>query len=177
MGVPATEAALIVEANGVPAEWITVAESNPAHGFCIFTAVDTYSVRPSTVGASARTSRAPPAAPSLNLDYRLAPEHPFQAAVDDAVGALAFIWAHGPDGESQAVTVLVGGDSAGGGLTLSTLLAARERNLSHPTHDLSRCDRRVGSVVQILREHSTVISGTYSRAEANRWGLVVELIL
>lgn len=68
----------------------------------------------------------------LNLDYRLAPEHPLPAAVDDAVVALAFIQANGPEGESEAATVFVGGDSAGGGLALSVLLAARERGVRMP---------------------------------------------
>lgn len=65
---------------------------------------------------------------ALLLDYRLAPEHPFPAALDDAVAAYEWLLAYGvaPD------RVVIGGDSAGGGLTVATLLALRDRRLPWP---------------------------------------------
>ena len=57
----------------------------------------------------------------LAIDYRLAPEFAAPAALEDALAALRWLWAHGPGGEAPARRVLVVGDSAGGGLALSLL--------------------------------------------------------
>jgi acetyl esterase/lipase len=62
---------------------------------------------------------------ALAVDYRLAPEHPFPAAVDDALTAYQFMHTHGPDGLGEAEALYINGESAGGGLSLATVLAAR----------------------------------------------------
>ncbi|HET6875015.1 MAG TPA: alpha/beta hydrolase [Acidimicrobiales bacterium] len=59
----------------------------------------------------------------LSIDYRLAPEHRFPAAVDDALAA--YRWLTGPEGEDPA-RVVVAGDSAGGGLSAALLVALRD---------------------------------------------------
>jgi epsilon-lactone hydrolase len=59
---------------------------------------------------------------TFSLDYRLAPEHPFPAALDDALAAYRWLVA---DGVSPR-TIVIAGDSAGGGLALATLLALRD---------------------------------------------------
>ena len=64
----------------------------------------------------------------LLLEYRLAPEHPFPAALEDAVRGFRWICEHGPEGRAPARRALLLGDSAGGGLALATLLALRECN-------------------------------------------------
>jgi dienelactone hydrolase len=58
----------------------------------------------------------------LNVAYRLAPEHPHPAAVEDAVAAVRWVYAQG----FAPARVAIAGDSAGGGLTLATLLALRD---------------------------------------------------
>jgi monoterpene epsilon-lactone hydrolase len=58
----------------------------------------------------------------LNLDFRRAPEHPYPAAHHDALKAFQWLVDDGHD----PATIAVGGDSAGGGLALSTLLALRD---------------------------------------------------
>jgi acetyl esterase/lipase len=67
-------------------------------------------------------------APVLGLDYRLAPEHPFPAAVDDAVAGYDRLLANGitPD------RIVIAGDSAGGGLTLACLLALKAQGKPQP---------------------------------------------
>lgn len=65
---------------------------------------------------------------ALNLDYRLAPEHPHPAAVTDATSAYRWLLAQGFKPEHIAIS----GDSAGGGLTLATLLSLKEQGLPQP---------------------------------------------
>jgi len=65
---------------------------------------------------------------TLALAYRLAPEHPFPAALDDAVVAYEFLLGEG----YAADKIAIGGDSAGGGLTLATMIRLRERGRPLP---------------------------------------------
>ena len=64
----------------------------------------------------------------LAIDYRLAPEHPFPAALDDAVAAYRWLL----DERAEPDKLLIMGDSAGGGLTLATLLKLRDDGLPLP---------------------------------------------
>jgi acetyl esterase/lipase len=112
----------VVDAGGVPAEWVAVegAEHEAVvlylhgGGYCIGS-LNTHR------GMAARVAGAC-GARVLNVDYRLAPEHPHPAAVDDAVAA--YRWLLGTGVAPGAI--VVGGDSAGGGLVVATLLALRD---------------------------------------------------
>jgi len=111
-----------VDAGGVPAEWVTANDGDGGGvllhlhggGYCIGSpATHRRLVAEMARGAGVR---------ALSIDYRLAPEHPFPAAVDDAVAAYRWLLAQGTPPSSIAVA----GDSAGGGLTVATLLALRD---------------------------------------------------
>jgi monoterpene epsilon-lactone hydrolase len=65
---------------------------------------------------------------AISLDYRLAPEHPFPAAIDDCVAAYRSLL----DGGLDPASIVFAGDSAGGGLTVTTCLAARDAGLPMP---------------------------------------------
>lgn len=65
---------------------------------------------------------------TLLVHYRLAPEHPFPAGLDDCIAAYRHLLDIGTDPSK----IVIAGDSAGGGLTLSTLLALRDDGLPLP---------------------------------------------
>jgi monoterpene epsilon-lactone hydrolase len=122
---PMPEGALVeeVDAGGVPCEWVS------APGVATDRAILYVHGGAYTVGSLATHRRhvaqlsAAAGARVLNVDYRLAPEHPHPAAVDDAVTAhrwLTTVAAIPPE------RVVVCGDSAGGGLAVATLLALRD---------------------------------------------------
>jgi acetyl esterase len=66
----------------------------------------------------------------LSLDYRLAPEHPFPAAVEDCFAALCFAAAEGRSLGLDPARLAVGGDSAGGNLAAVVALLAREAGIA-----------------------------------------------
>ncbi len=111
-----------VDAGGVPAEWTRAAGTSDDRvvlyfhgGGYVMGSVATHR------GLTAGISRAA-GARVLSVDYRLAPEHPYPAAVEDGVAAYRFLREQGVAPGQLALA----GDSAGGGLTIATLLALRE---------------------------------------------------
>jgi len=111
-----------VEANGVPCEWTSTPGVDPGRailylhgGGYVIGSIATHRGLVSRL-TSATGSRA------LSVGYRLAPENPFPAAVDDATAAYRWLVSQG----MEPSRVVIAGDSAGGGLTLATLLALRD---------------------------------------------------
>jgi acetyl esterase/lipase len=111
-----------VVAGGVPSEWVWVEGTDPDHvvfyvhgGGYVIGSIDAYR------NLAAHISRAT-GCRVLNVDYRLAPEHPHPAAVTDATAAYRWLLGQGVD----PAHVVISGDSAGGGLTLATALALRD---------------------------------------------------
>jgi acetyl esterase len=62
----------------------------------------------------------------VSVDYRLAPEHPYPAAIEDAWAATLWVAQHGPDIGADATRIAVAGDSAGG--TIAAVMAQRARD-------------------------------------------------
>jgi monoterpene epsilon-lactone hydrolase len=123
---PAGSTATPVDAGGIPAEWVT-ADTSAADRRLLYLHGGGYVIcGPHTHRDLAGRLAKAAGVSVLLLDYRLAPEHPYPAAVDDAVAALQWLQDHGPTGPMPARATFVAGDSAGGGLTLATLVSARE---------------------------------------------------
>ena len=117
-----------VSAGGVPAEWVSAPGVDAGRailylhgGGYVIGSINTHRA------LAARLSRAA-GARVLVIDYRLAPEHPHPAAVEDAVAAYRYLLAQG----LAPARVAVAGDSAGGGLTVATLVAIRDARLPAP---------------------------------------------
>jgi acetyl esterase/lipase len=122
MPLPPDVATESVSANGVPAEWVSVPTAAADRvvlyvhgGGYVIGSINTHR------DLAGRISRAS-GARVLNVDYRLAPEHPHPAAVDDATAAYRWLLGAGQAPERLAIA----GDSAGGGLTVATLVALRD---------------------------------------------------
>lgn len=118
-----------VDESGVDAEWVSVPESSPSRVILYFHGGG-YSIGSAETHRDlvARLCRAA-GARALSVDYRLAPEHRFPAAVEDAVASYRWLL----DRSVPATTIVLAGDSAGGGLALGTLLALRDKAVPLPT--------------------------------------------
>lgn len=111
-----------LEVDGIPAEWLTGPGADEDRvllylhgGGYVIGSVATHRGLTSALAKAANCR-------VLALDYRLAPEHPYPAAVEDATRAYRWLLSQGID----AGKIAIAGDSAGGGLTLATLLNLKD---------------------------------------------------
>ena len=128
LGVPEDARLEPIEINGVPAEWSTTPEANVTravlylHGGAYMAgSIVSHRYVAVEIGRAAR-------ARTLALGYRLAPEHPYPAQLEDTLAA----WQYLRDQGLAPGTIAVGGDSAGANLALALLLALRERGQDLP---------------------------------------------
>jgi acetyl esterase/lipase len=117
-----------VDINGVPGEWITPQQVTNGRvilylhgGYYLIGSIQSHRNLAGNI-ASASQARA------LIIAYGLAPEHPFPAGLEDAITAYSWLLAQG----TRPDQIFLAGDSAGGGLVLSTLLALRQRGIPLP---------------------------------------------
>jgi acetyl esterase/lipase len=118
-----------VSANGVPAEWTSAPGADTRRavlyfhgGGYVFGSLDSHRHLASEIArdVGGRT---------LALHYRLAPEHPFPAPVEDAVAAYRYLLAQG----LAPANIALAGDSAGGALVVAALVAIRDAGLAQPS--------------------------------------------
>ncbi len=117
-----------VNINGIPGESICTLESKSGRvvlflhgGAYLFGSVNTHRGLAADIGESCKSRVVVPA-------YRLAPENPFPAALNDAVSAYMWLLAEGYSPEN----IIISGDSAGGGLAMAMLLKLKEQYLPMP---------------------------------------------
>lgn len=127
-GVPADVSVEPVSVGGVRAEWIsTPGATNDAAilylhgGGYVIGSLDSHRHLVAEAGRAAGCW-------ALALDYRLAPEHPFPAAVDDAVAGYRYLLGRG----IEPGRIAIAGDSAGGGLVVAAMVAIRDAGLPQP---------------------------------------------
>jgi len=126
--VPADVTLTPVSADGVPAEWLAAPGARADRavlylhgGGYVIGSIKSHRYLMQNVSRHSGSR-------TLGLDYRLAPEHPFPAAIEDAARAYRWLLAQG----FKPGHIAIAGDSAGGGLTMATLLSLRDQGVPLP---------------------------------------------
>jgi monoterpene epsilon-lactone hydrolase len=126
--LPAEVAVTAAELGGVPTAEITVDGIEPRHVVLYFHGgVYVMGDAALAAGLASQVGRRTQAK-TISVDYRLAPEHPYPAAVDDALAAYEALLDDGTDPSD----IVFAGESAGGGLAIATLVNARDHRLPLP---------------------------------------------
>lgn len=126
--VPDDASVEAVDAGGVSSEWVTAPGVNTSRtvlylhgGGYVIGSLNTHRRLAYDMSAAAD-------ARVLVIDYRMGPENPFPAAIDDAVAAYQWLLGQG----IAASNIAISGDSAGGGLTMATLLKLKQDGTAMP---------------------------------------------
>jgi monoterpene epsilon-lactone hydrolase len=138
-----------VDVNGIPGEYSIVPGSDPSRvlmffhggGYCSGS-IQSHRRLVTEAGRAARMR-------TLAVAYRLAPEHPFPAAYDDALTAWQFL----RNQEIAASQIAVGGDSAGAGLTLALISRLRDAH-----EELPACAWLISPWTDLTMSGSTLVS-------------------
>jgi monoterpene epsilon-lactone hydrolase len=117
-----------VDVNGVSGEWLSPPNVVDGRtilyfhgGYYMIGSIQSHRNLAGNIAAAAQ-------ARALIIDYRLAPEHPFPCGLEDAITAYKWLLAQG----LHPKQIFFAGDSAGGGMVLSTLLASKDRGIALP---------------------------------------------
>lgn len=151
-----------VLADGVPCEWLTPPGADPRtvllylHGGAWtlgWTKVHRRLVAQISKAAGSR---------ALAVDYRLAPEHPFPAGLEDCLTAYHWLLKNGTPPEK----IVIGGDSAGGNLTLATLLSLRDAASPLPAAAfcISPITNLEGTGPSFLTRRDPVVTAEFTRS-------------
>jgi acetyl esterase/lipase len=119
-----------VDANGVPADWITTPNAIPKRGILYLHGGGFIVGSRQSHRRIASDLAEAAAANVLLIDYRLAPEHPYPAALEDSLSAYQWLI---NECELDAHHLALAGDSAGGNLVINTLISLRDAQQSLPS--------------------------------------------
>ena len=130
--LPADTTVHAVSVAGVPCEWVMAQGASPHRrllfihgGGWLSGTLDNYRHQVEALSRATGLS-------VLAVDYRLAPEHPFPAGLDDCVTAWIWMLENGPDGEGACDRPLLAGDSAGDNLTFALMLRLKDEGKPLP---------------------------------------------
>ena len=154
-----------VSANAIPCEWVKTPRSTDSHTIFFLHGGDY--IRGSLQshrGLAARLAEAS-GGRALVVDYRLAPEFPFPAAIDDALTAYTWLIKRVPPKK-----IVFAGDSAGAGLVLATMLKLRDEKIALPTAAVLLCpwvDLQCGNESY---ERLATLDPIHTKEELLEWG-------
>jgi acetyl esterase/lipase len=157
--VPATVTAVPVVADGVRCEWVCDKSSDSNRrlvylhgGAYVGGDLDMYRAHAAQLASVTGCS-------VLNVDYRLAPEASIIDARDDAIAAYRWAVSQGPRGATEARRMFISGDSAGGGLTVSSCYGLVERGERRPDALVTICGAFDMGMVEAIPEAQRELFG------------------